>query len=231
MVFCMFFFFQIVEKFFSKDIRYLVSSKPEARHVQRLVQDSPVPSPDSGLSSPHPGSRRDSHRGSSQGPADTVRSFIEIYGYNQHQRPSWQFFWRNWANLSLKSSSALRKKMESEHDIGRKIESCNSYSVSAKTLIYPLINRIASFINVCDFLLKAAVISPPPLCISQVFISRGKSLVEKVVKEQVSAFVYSGGSSQSWLQILWIIIVDSHQLFGNFNHITDLYWVCHPPFS
>ncbi|TSK20196.1 Disintegrin and metalloproteinase domain-containing protein 22 [Bagarius yarrelli] len=63
-----------VEKFFSKDIRYLVSSKPEARHVQRLVQDSPVPSPDSGLSSPHPGSRRDSHghRGSSQGPADTV---------------------------------------------------------------------------------------------------------------------------------------------------------------
>ncbi|XP_060756236.1 protein DBF4 homolog A isoform X2 [Neoarius graeffei] len=63
-----------VEKFFSKEIRYLVSSKPEARHVQRLVQDSPVPSPDSGLSSPHPGSRRDSHshRGSSQGPADTV---------------------------------------------------------------------------------------------------------------------------------------------------------------
>lgn len=63
-----------VEKFFSKEIRYLVSSKPEARHVQRLVQDSPVPSPDSGLSSPHPGSRRDSHghRGSSQGPADTL---------------------------------------------------------------------------------------------------------------------------------------------------------------
>ncbi|XP_072515196.1 protein DBF4 homolog A [Salminus brasiliensis] len=63
-----------VEKFFSKEIRYLVSSKPEARHVQRLIQDSPVPSPDSGLSSPHPASRRDSHghRGSSQGPADTV---------------------------------------------------------------------------------------------------------------------------------------------------------------
>lgn len=77
-VFCAFLFLQTVEKFFSKEIRYLVSSKPEARHVQRLVQDSPVPSPDSGLSSPHPGSRRDSHshRGSSQGPADTVRSFI-----------------------------------------------------------------------------------------------------------------------------------------------------------
>lgn len=78
---CMFLFFQTVEKFFSKEIRYLVSSKPEARHVQRLVHDSPVPSPDSGLSSPHPGSRRDSHshRGSSQGPADTVRSFISIH--------------------------------------------------------------------------------------------------------------------------------------------------------
>ncbi|XP_017575295.2 protein DBF4 homolog A [Pygocentrus nattereri] len=63
-----------VEKFFSKEIRYLVSNKPEARHVQRLVQDSPVPSPDSGLSSPYPASKRDSHghRGSSQGPTDTV---------------------------------------------------------------------------------------------------------------------------------------------------------------
>ncbi|XP_036414797.1 protein DBF4 homolog A isoform X2 [Colossoma macropomum] len=63
-----------VEKFFSKEIRYLVSNKPEARHVQRLVQDSPVPSPDSGLSSPHPASKRDSHghRGSSQGPTDTA---------------------------------------------------------------------------------------------------------------------------------------------------------------
>ncbi|XP_046733295.1 protein DBF4 homolog A [Silurus meridionalis] len=63
-----------VEKFFSKEIRYLVSSKPEARHTQLLIQESPVPSPDSGLSSPHPGSRRDnhSHRGSSQGPHDSV---------------------------------------------------------------------------------------------------------------------------------------------------------------
>ncbi|XP_026865272.2 LOW QUALITY PROTEIN: protein DBF4 homolog A [Electrophorus electricus] len=63
-----------VEKFFSKEIRYLVSGKPEARHVQRLAQDSPVPSPDSGLSSPLPGSKRDSlgPRGSSLGPADTV---------------------------------------------------------------------------------------------------------------------------------------------------------------
>lgn len=77
-VFYVFLFFQTVEKFFSKEIRYLVSSKPEARHVQKLVQDSPVPSPDSGLSSPHPGSRKDSrgHRGSSQGITDTVRSFI-----------------------------------------------------------------------------------------------------------------------------------------------------------
>ncbi|CAN9514219.1 unnamed protein product [Ophioblennius macclurei] len=43
-----------VEKFFSKDIRYLVSNKREARYVHCLRHDSPVPSPDSGPSSPHP---------------------------------------------------------------------------------------------------------------------------------------------------------------------------------
>ncbi|XP_052000702.1 protein DBF4 homolog A-like [Xyrauchen texanus] len=59
-----------VEKFFSKDIKYLVSSKPEARYAQHLLPDSPAPSPDSGVSSPHPSSRRDRHRGSSQGPTD-----------------------------------------------------------------------------------------------------------------------------------------------------------------
>ncbi|XP_030641289.1 protein DBF4 homolog A [Chanos chanos] len=57
-----------VEKFFSKEIRYLVSSKPEARHARRLGLDSPIPSPDSGLSSPHPASKK----GSSQGQADTA---------------------------------------------------------------------------------------------------------------------------------------------------------------
>ncbi|XP_067305649.1 protein DBF4 homolog A [Pseudorasbora parva] len=63
-----------VEKFFSKEIKYLVSSKPEARYAQRLLSDSPAPSPDSGVSSPHPGSRRESHghRGSSQGVTDTA---------------------------------------------------------------------------------------------------------------------------------------------------------------
>ncbi|CAM4704024.1 unnamed protein product [Leuciscus chuanchicus] len=63
-----------VEKFFSKEIKYLVSSKPEARYAQRLLPDSPAPSPDSGVSSPHPGSRRESHRhrGSSQGVTDTT---------------------------------------------------------------------------------------------------------------------------------------------------------------
>lgn len=63
-----------VERFFSKEIKYLVSSKAEARYVQRLLPDSPAPSPDSGVSSPHPSSRRDSHghRGSSQGPTDTA---------------------------------------------------------------------------------------------------------------------------------------------------------------
>ncbi|XP_023186129.1 protein DBF4 homolog A isoform X2 [Xiphophorus maculatus] len=44
----------IVEKFFSKEIKYLVSNKREAKHVHGLRQDSPVPSPDSGQSSPQP---------------------------------------------------------------------------------------------------------------------------------------------------------------------------------
>ncbi|KAA0702782.1 Protein DBF4 -like protein A [Triplophysa tibetana] len=63
-----------VERFFSKEIKYLVSSKPEARYAQRLLPDSPAPSPDSGVSSPHPSSKRDIHvhRGSSQGPTDTA---------------------------------------------------------------------------------------------------------------------------------------------------------------
>ncbi|TRY94354.1 hypothetical protein DNTS_014104 [Danionella cerebrum] len=63
-----------VEKFFSKEIKYLVSSKPEARYVHRLLPDSPVPSPDSGVSSPRPCSRREcqGHRSSSQGGMDMV---------------------------------------------------------------------------------------------------------------------------------------------------------------
>ncbi|XP_034553267.1 protein DBF4 homolog A [Notolabrus celidotus] len=54
----------MVEKFFSKEIKYLVSNKREARYVHCLRQDTPVPSPDSGPSSPHPHSnmhRPDSH--------------------------------------------------------------------------------------------------------------------------------------------------------------------------
>ncbi|XP_063054010.1 protein DBF4 homolog A isoform X2 [Engraulis encrasicolus] len=63
-----------VEKFFSKDIRYLVSSKPEARYVHRLAQESPVPSPESGVSSPRPGSSKDRPRGSSShGHPDTAQ--------------------------------------------------------------------------------------------------------------------------------------------------------------
>ncbi|XP_016137699.1 uncharacterized protein [Sinocyclocheilus grahami] len=66
---------QTVEKFFSKEIKYFVSSKPEARYAQRLLPDSPAPSPDSGISSPHPSSKRESrvHRGNSQGVTDTER--------------------------------------------------------------------------------------------------------------------------------------------------------------
>lgn len=43
-----------VEKFFSKEIKYLVSNKREAKYVQCLRQDSPIPSPESGPSSPQP---------------------------------------------------------------------------------------------------------------------------------------------------------------------------------
>ncbi|XP_030604948.1 protein DBF4 homolog A isoform X2 [Archocentrus centrarchus] len=66
-----------VEKFFSKDIKYLVSNKREARYVKCLRQDSPVPSPDSGPSSPCPRSNPQcpgSHgdiKSRSQGQTDT----------------------------------------------------------------------------------------------------------------------------------------------------------------
>ncbi|XP_038567400.1 protein DBF4 homolog A [Micropterus salmoides] len=59
-----------VEKFFSKEIKYLISNKREARYVQCFRQDSPVPSPDSGQSSPHPCSKP--HRPGSHG--DNVKS-------------------------------------------------------------------------------------------------------------------------------------------------------------
>ncbi|XP_028281544.1 protein DBF4 homolog A [Parambassis ranga] len=70
-----------VEKFFSKEIKYLVSNKREARYVRCLRQDSPVPSPDSGQSSPHPppnphrsGTHGDKMKNRSQGHADTFAS-------------------------------------------------------------------------------------------------------------------------------------------------------------
>ncbi|KAM4735722.1 protein DBF4 homolog A isoform 1-T2 [Anableps anableps] len=68
-----------VEKFFSKEIKYLVSNKREAKHVHCLRQDSPVPSPDSGQSSPHPHSNplcppnhMDNVKSRSQGQVDTL---------------------------------------------------------------------------------------------------------------------------------------------------------------
>lgn len=54
-------FSQTVEKFFSKEIKYLVSNKREARYMQRLRQNFSVP--DLGQSSPQPCS--DLHQGSS----------------------------------------------------------------------------------------------------------------------------------------------------------------------
>ncbi|XP_074538682.1 protein DBF4 homolog A isoform X2 [Halichoeres trimaculatus] len=68
----------MVEKFFSKEIKYLVSNKREARYVHCLRQDSRVPSPDSGPSSPHahsnkhrPNCHGDTTKNKSQGQTET----------------------------------------------------------------------------------------------------------------------------------------------------------------
>lgn len=62
------FFSQTVEKFFSKDIKYLVSNKREARYMRCLRQNSSLP--DLGQSSPQPCS--DLHQGSSN--RDNIKS-------------------------------------------------------------------------------------------------------------------------------------------------------------
>ncbi|KAK0147850.1 Protein DBF4 A [Merluccius polli] len=63
-----------IEKFFSKEIRYLVSNKREAKYVERLRRELATPSPDSGQSSPFP--HRTGHqpagKSGSQGQADSV---------------------------------------------------------------------------------------------------------------------------------------------------------------
>ncbi|CAL8247212.1 unnamed protein product [Lota lota] len=69
-----------VEKFFSKEIRYLVSNKREAKYVERLRRELAAPSPDSGQSSPFPrqtvhqpaGSHKGCLKSGSQGQADSV---------------------------------------------------------------------------------------------------------------------------------------------------------------
>nr|XP_061811770.1 protein DBF4 homolog A-like isoform X2 [Nerophis lumbriciformis] len=78
-----------VEKFFSKEIKYFVTNKREAKYIQRLKQDSLVPSPESGCSSPFPGPHPfqpghcgDHIKSRSQGQTDTVltsrgKSFVE----------------------------------------------------------------------------------------------------------------------------------------------------------
>uniref|UniRef100_A0A8C2Z762 Protein DBF4 homolog A n=1 Tax=Cyclopterus lumpus TaxID=8103 RepID=A0A8C2Z762_CYCLU len=60
-----------VEKFFSKEIKYLVSNKREARYVHCIRQDSAVPNPDPGPSSTHPRSNRDKIKSKSQCQTDT----------------------------------------------------------------------------------------------------------------------------------------------------------------
>ncbi|XP_077431428.1 protein DBF4 homolog A isoform X2 [Vanacampus margaritifer] len=78
-----------VDKFFSKDIKYLVSNKRETKYVQCLRLDSPLPSPQSGQSSPCPHSNplqpacgSDNTKSRSQGQADSFvtsrgRSLVE----------------------------------------------------------------------------------------------------------------------------------------------------------
>ncbi|XP_061771574.1 protein DBF4 homolog A isoform X2 [Nerophis ophidion] len=78
-----------VEKFFSKEIKYLVTNKREAKYIHCLKQDSQVPSPESECSSPFPGSHPfqpghcgDHIKSRSQGQTDTVlisrgKSFVE----------------------------------------------------------------------------------------------------------------------------------------------------------
>ncbi|XP_018618446.1 protein DBF4 homolog A isoform X2 [Scleropages formosus] len=69
-----------IEKFFSKEIRYLVSDKQEARYVQRLGRSSVVPSPSSAssLSSPHPSNKRGSPKSPVGSiPASRGKSLVE----------------------------------------------------------------------------------------------------------------------------------------------------------
>ncbi|KAF6739646.1 DBF4-like protein A [Oryzias melastigma] len=66
-----------VEKFFSKEIKYLVSNKREAKYVNSFQSDCPVPSLDSGQTSLHPPSKPQNHanhrnKRRSQGQADTL---------------------------------------------------------------------------------------------------------------------------------------------------------------
>ncbi|XP_043546276.1 protein chiffon-like isoform X2 [Chiloscyllium plagiosum] len=57
-----------IEKFLSKDINYIISSRNEAKFAQAAGKNSPIPSPDSvqntGNTSPHLSSRKESHEGS-----------------------------------------------------------------------------------------------------------------------------------------------------------------------
>lgn len=70
----------MVEKFFSKEIKYLVSNKREAKYVECLRLEMATPNPDSGQSSPFPyqtahqpaGSHKDCLKSGSQGQGDSM---------------------------------------------------------------------------------------------------------------------------------------------------------------
>lgn len=85
-------FLQTVEKFFSKEIKYLVSNKREARYMRCLRQNSSVP--DLGQSSPqpcsdlHPGrSNRDNIKKRCLDQTDTV-SYPSYYSEEMLSRSS-----------------------------------------------------------------------------------------------------------------------------------------------
>ncbi|XP_048407869.1 protein DBF4 homolog A-like isoform X3 [Stegostoma tigrinum] len=73
-----------IEKFLSKDINYIISNRNEAKFVQAAGKNSPIPSPDSvqntGNTSPHLSSRRESHEGSPHRTSEMIsrgKSFVK----------------------------------------------------------------------------------------------------------------------------------------------------------
>ncbi|KAG7282162.1 hypothetical protein CRUP_034909 [Coryphaenoides rupestris] len=74
-----------VEKFFSKEIKYLVSNKREAKYVECLRHELAAPSPESGQSSPFP-YHKDCLKSGSQGGYESGEISDVITAERQHGR-------------------------------------------------------------------------------------------------------------------------------------------------